>query len=277
MRYFDAHTHVQFAAFKDDFDAVIRRAREARVFLVNVGTQRDTSKAAVHLARAYEGVYAAVGLHPIHTSKSYHDPKELGAGGEGFTSRGEEFDLAHYTPLAADKKTVAIGECGLDYYHVSLQQVKVRQREAFIQQIRFARDVRKPLMIHCREAFPDAIAVLQEYKSLLREEDPGIFHFFTGTEEDARALLELGFSFTFGGVVTFTKYYHDVVKLLPFDRILSETDAPYVTPEPHRKDRNEPVYVEHVVRKLAKLRGVEESVMAKITFDNACRVFGLDL
>ena len=122
MKLFDAHTHVQFAAFEKDYKEVIQRALESRVGLINVGTQKDTSRRAVELANEYPAeVYAAVGLHPTHTEQSYHDSKELGGGesAKAFTSRGEEFDYEFYKKLALDKKVVAIGECGLDYFRLS--------------------------------------------------------------------------------------------------------------------------------------------------------------
>jgi len=114
MRYFDAHTHVQFVAFKDDVGDVMARAKEHQVGINIVGTQYDTSAAAVELAETYDDTYATIGLHPIHTSKSYHDTKELGEGGKEFTSRGEQFDVAEYEALAQSPKVIAIGECGLD-------------------------------------------------------------------------------------------------------------------------------------------------------------------
>ncbi len=156
---FDVHTHVQFAAFEKDSNAVIRRALDVGVWLVNVGTQKDTSLGAVKIAEQYaEGVYATVGLHPIHTEKSYHDPKELGDE-EGFAGRGEEFDYNFYKTLAKNSKVVAIGECGLDYYRFDSGS-KEKQGAVFIRHIELSRDVKKPLMIHCREAFADLVGIL---------------------------------------------------------------------------------------------------------------------
>lgn len=290
-RFFDAHTHVQFHAFAGDRREVIQRALQAGVWLVNVGTQIDTSRGAVEIAREYpEGVYAAVGLHPIHTSKSFHDAKELGDGPEarGFVSRGEEFNYRRYKELAMDSKTVAIGECGLDYYRLEDESAKRRQKEAFLEQIRLAKETDKPLMIHCRGAFSDLIDMLYASRSLLRN-SPGAVHFFTGTAEDARKLLDMGFVFTFGGAITFPSKTtrppagmhwfeadaRQVIKILPLSAILSETDAPYVSPVPHRGKRNEPAYVVEVVRKLAELKGMALEEMAKATFDNAKRIFGI--
>ncbi|MEK7187892.1 MAG: TatD family hydrolase [Patescibacteria group bacterium] len=274
MKYFDAHTHVQFAAFKTEWQEVIERARARGVTMINVGTQRDTSEGAIKTAEAFEtGVYAAVGLHPIHTEKSHHDGKELGEGeaAQAFISRGEEFDYEVYKKLALHPKVVAIGECGLDYYRLS-EETKRKQFEVFEQHIVLAHEVKKPLMIHCRNAFPDLIQLLTTNYQLLNT-IPGVIHFFTGTVENTKDLLELGFSFTFGGVTTFTRDYDAVLEYLPLDRILSETDAPYVAPVPYRGKTNEPAYVVEVVQKLAEIKGVSEEVMADQIIKNAERVF----
>jgi len=289
MELFDAHTHVQFSAYDADREAVIVRARESGVRFVNVGTQIATSRAAVALAGVHDGLYAAVGLHPIHTSRSYHDEDELGGGeaAKAFTSRGEVFDAAAYRELAFHPKTVAIGECGLDYFRFNegegREEQVAKQKAAFLAQIAFAREAGKPLMVHCRSAFPDLIKILKESRPALRAADPGIIHFFTGTTDEARELLALGFSFTFGGAVTFSPRkgrsegdYDAIVKMIPPDRILSETDAPYVAPAPYRGKRNEPAYVGEVVKKLAELKNVPVEKMAEQIFLNAGRIFGLE-
>lgn len=275
-KYVDAHTHVQFAAFQDDWKEVIDRALAQNVWLVNVGTQKDTSRKAIELAHRYkEGVYATVGLHPIHSEKSFHDDKELGTddASREFTSRGEVFDYDYYRRLVEGPKVVAIGECGLDYYRLG-PETKKKQREIFIKQIELAHEVKKPLMIHCRSAFDDLIVTLKSEIRYLKSESLGIIHFFSGTEDDARELLNMGFSFTFGGVITFARDYDAVIKMIPLDRILSETDAPYVTPAPYRGKRNEPAYVVHIVKKLAELKRVSAEEMAGQIFMNSCKVFG---
>jgi TatD DNase family protein len=291
--FIDTHTHVQFSGYDADRDAVIRRAFDAGVRkMIVIGTQKDTSRAAVALAGQYpDNVRAVVGLHPIHTSRSFHDVQELGggetaetaAGGvvKAFTSRGEEFDADYYRALARDPATVAIGECGLDYFHFNddePREVQVaRQKAAFLAQIELSKEVEKPLMIHCREAFPDLIAFLQPH---VRNLVPGVVHFFTGTPDDARALLDMGFSFTFGGAITFPPRkgktqgdYDEVIKLIPIDRIMSETDAPYVAPAPFRGKRNEPAYVVHAVARLAELKGVSTEEMKAQIWANAQRIF----
>ena len=271
---FDVHTHTHFAAFAKDKDAVIRRALDAGVWMINVGTQADTSRDAVDTAHCYErGVFATVGLHPIHTQKSYHDTQELGSDDKGFTSRGEELDMAYYLELARDTSVVGIGECGLDYYRLE-EDTKAKQAESFTAQIMLAREVRKPLMIHCRNAFRDLIALLRAEKNNLNAA-PGNIHFFTGNKDDARNLLDLGFLFSFGGVTTFTHDYDEVVSYIPIDRILLETDAPYVTPVPYRGKRNEPSYIIEVAKKIAELKQIDCEKTARITTENARKLFNV--
>jgi TatD DNase family protein len=285
--FFDAHTHVQFSGYDADRDAVIRRAFDADVRMVNVGTQRDTSRAAVELAHEHPGeLYAAIGLHPIHTSKSYHDEDELGGPDAGsaakaFNSRGEEFDMDYYRELARDPATVAIGECGLDYFHFNDDEPREaqieKQKAALLAQINLSIEVGKPLMVHCRNAFADLIEFLNPHADELT---PGIIHFFTGTPDDARRLLDLGFSFAFGGAVTFPPRkgmsqgdYDEAIKLIPIENILSETDAPYVAPVPFRGQKNEPAYVVHTVARLAELKGVSAEEMKARIWANAKRIF----
>jgi len=271
MRFFDIHAHVQFDAFRNDADEVIRRAFENNIWLINVGTQKDTSAKAVEVAAQYpEGVWASVGLHPIHTEKSYHDKQELGDGeaAREFTSRGEEFDYDFYKNLAENPKVVAIGECGLDYYRLA-EDTKKKQREVFEKQIALSSEIKKPLMIHCRQAFADLIEILSGKKF----SSAGIVHFFSGTKEDAKKLLDLGFSFSFGGVLTFTHDYDEVVRYIEPDRILLETDAPYVAPVPYRGKRNEPSYVIEVAKKVAELKDLSLEEAADITFRNAENIF----
>src|ERR1017187_9245242 len=149
-KYIDIHSHVNFTAFDADRDEVIRRALDNDTWVMNVGTQIDTSRKAVEMANQYEeGVYAIIGLHPIHTGASFHDAKELGVGGKEFTSRGENFDKESYRKLLADPKVVAIGECGLDYYRCTEESIS-KQKKAFIEQIEIANEFKKPLMLHIR-------------------------------------------------------------------------------------------------------------------------------
>ncbi|MBI3273679.1 MAG: TatD family hydrolase [Candidatus Colwellbacteria bacterium] len=273
---FDAHTHVQFAAYENDMEAVISRSLQNGVWLANVGTQKDTSAKALEVANKYEeGVYATVGLHPIHTEKSYHDVKELGDGvaAKEFTSRGEEFDYNYYLNLGKNPKVLAIGECGLDYYRLN-DTTKERQRTIFLEQVRLAKELDKPLMIHCRQAFGDLIDMLKYNRGILRDM-PGVVHFFSGSMEETRELLELNFSFTFGGVITFTRDYEEIIKYIPLSRILLETDAPYVAPTPYRGQRNEPVYVKEVAKAMAEIKSKSYDKIAEQTFANSRAIFNI--
>jgi len=271
--YIDIHAHVNFSAFEVDRDEVIKRALDVGVWMCNVGTQKDTSRKAIELAEKYEqGVYAIVGLHPVHTDKSFHDEKELGEGGKEFTSRGEAFDLAIYRKMAAHPKVVAIGECGLDYYRLEPESEK-KQREAFASHIALANEASKPLMLHVRSgnsksAYRDALAMLKSHAKV-----KGNFHFFAGTWEEARDILDIDFTLSFTGVITFTHDYDEVIKNTPLDRIMSETDSPYVAPVPFRGKRNEPLYVKEIVKTIADIRGEDFETVRKTLVENAFRVF----
>ena len=277
-KYIDIHSHVNFKAFDEDRDEVIKRALENDTWVINVGTQIDTSKKAVEMANQYkEGVYAIIGLHPIHTGASYHDEKELGEGGKEFTSRGENFDKDAYRELLKDPKVVGIGECGLDYFRLTEESVE-KQKNDFIAQIELANEFNKPLMLHIRNnpedkshnAYADALEILKACSKV-----KGDVHFFAGSVEDAKAFVDFGFTLSFTGVITFASSYDEVIKATPLDMIMSETDSPYVTPAPHRGKRNEPVYVSEVVKKIAEIKGLPEAEVAQAIINNAKRVFDI--
>src|SRR3989344_7414503 len=226
MKFFDTHTHANFNSFKDDSQEVIERALKNIVWLVNVGSQASTSKRAVEMAQNYqEGVYAAVGLHPSHLED-------------------ESFDEKFYLDLAKNEKTVAIGECGLDYFRMKNEELRIKnlQKEVFIKHIELAKKVNKPLIIHCRDSHEDLIKILNSKFSILNS-PAGVMHFFTGNYEQAKQYIDLGFYISFSGVITFASEYEELVRKLPLDKILIETDAPYATPVPYRGQRNEPSYV----------------------------------
>lgn len=269
MKYFDAHTHTNFVAYDEDRDAVIKRSLDGGVGMNVVGTQLDTSRSAVALAEQYEGVYATIGLHPVHTAKSYHDTKELGEGGKEFTSRGEIFNTAAYEALGENPKVIAIGECGLDYYRVE-ESTKDVQSKVFIEQIELANRLGKPLMLHIRNAYEDSLEILKAHAKVR-----GDVHFFAGDWEVAKKFLDLGFTLSFTGVLTFTHDYDEVVRNTPLDMLLSETDAPYITPVPYRGQRNEPAYVSKVVEAIAAIKSTSEPEVALQLLQNAHRVFGI--
>jgi len=274
----DIHTHVNFSAYDSDRKEVIDRALSQNVYMMNVGTQQDTSKRAVEIAEEYEkGVYAIIGVHPIHSDACFHDTQELGEGNKEFMSRGEEFDPTVYKELAQHKKVVAVGECGLDYYHLSPEQ-KEKQTKNFLAQITFANEIQKPLMLHIRKSDDSTIrsAYLDAADILKAESEvPFNVHFFAGTIEETKILLDLGATFSFTGVITFAKQYEELIRYIPIDRMMSETDAPYVTPAPFRGKRNEPVHVIEVVKKMAEIKGVSEDVMKENIWQNVNNFFDL--
>ncbi|MEK7564191.1 MAG: TatD family hydrolase [Patescibacteria group bacterium] len=289
-KYIDIHSHVQFNAFDADQDEVVKRALDSDTWMINVGTQIDTSRASVELANKYEeGVYSIVGLHPIHTGASYHDKQELGEGGKDFTSRGEVFDKDVYRELLKNPKVLGIGECGLDYYRMDVESME-KQKLALVAQIELANEVGKPIMLHIRNnkndtsraliddarhgfakpnAYFDALDILKKYAKV-----KGDVHFFAGGPPEAQAFLDFGFTLSFTGVITFTHDYDEVIKNTPLDMIMSETDCPYLTPVPHRGKRNEPHHVRGVVKRIAEIKGLPEQDVAQAIVSNARRVFG---
>lgn len=246
--YIDIHSHINFSDYDEDREAVIKRALDSGVWMINVGTKIDTSKKAIEIAHQYEkGVYAIVGLHPTHTE--------------------EVFDLTIYRKLLEDQKVVGIGECGLDYKKGVEQE---KQKEIFIQHIELANEIEKPLMLHIRNSYKDAIEILKEYAKI-----KGNVHFFAGTIEEAKKFLELGFTLSFTGVITFAKQYKELVEYVPLDMIMSETDCPFVTPVPYRGKRNESVYVIEVVKKIAEIKKMDFEAVKTQLIKNSFRVFNL--
>ena len=268
----DVHAHLNFAAFDADRDETAKRALAEGTAFINVGTQLDTSRAAVALAEAYPtGVYAIVGLHPIHTSASFHDEKEIGEGGREFTSRGEAFNADSYRELLKHPKAVGIGECGLDYYRSSAD-LAVKQKKAFLAQVGLALESKKPLMLHVRNAYSDALDILSAHPGVA-----GDVHFYAGTIAEARRFLDLGFTISFTGVITFAEQYAELVRFVPLDMIQAETDCPYVSPAPYRGKRNEPARVSEVVAAIARLKRLTLEATERALLENARRVFGIAL
>jgi TatD DNase family protein len=279
-KYIDIHAHTNFVAFDDDRDAVIFRALSNDTWLINVGTQYDTSKKAIEITKEYEGVYATIGLHPIHTEASYHDTNELGEEGKEFTSRGEIFDKEKYRELSNDKKVVAIGECGLDYYHLNEDSIE-RQKGAFIKQIELANETGLPLMLHVRNnledkthnAYADVAELLEKYSKV-----KAVSHFFAGNVEDMKRFVELGVYISFAGPITYKPNknicdYEEVIRQTPLEMILADTDSPYVAPVPHRGKRNEPSYVKDIVKKIAEIKNLDEEFVARQIVENARKLF----
>ena len=254
-RYIDIHAHMQFPAYDADRAELLSRTQSEGVQVINVGTDLAMSESAVALAEAHDGLYATVALHP--------------ADGE------QVFDRPAYEALSKHPKVVAVGECGLDYFHLSEDTAR-SQRELFIQHIEIANTVGKPLMLHIRSgkegrsAYKDALDILREYARV-----KGNVHFFAGTLEEAKEFIDLGFTISFTGVITFTKDYDEVIREIPLEMMMAETDAPYVTPAPFRGKRNEPIYVQEVYKAIARIKGLDEEAVRTQILANAQRVFGV--
>jgi TatD DNase family protein len=248
----DSHVHLDHEQFRSDLDALIARAHEqgvTRMLTIGTGDGPPKLDCAVELAAKYQGVYATVGVHPHEASKA----------------NAATFD--DLRALLREPSVLALGEIGLDYhYDFSPREV---QRDVFVEQMRLARDAGKPIIIHTREAWTDTV-------DLLRREwtGPGIMHCFTGDEAQAREALDLGFHLSFGGVLTFNKAENvrQAAAIVPDDRLLVETDAPYLAPIPHRGKRNEPAFMVETVKRLAAVRGNEADHIAALTTENFDRL-----
>lgn len=277
-KYIDIHCHINFKAYKEDGEEVIRRALDNDTWLINVGSQDTTSKRAIEIAHKYdEGVYACIGLHPIHLEESFHDEEETG--GPAFKSRAEIFDKEKYLEMARDPKVVAIGECGLDYYHTSPESVE-KQKEIFIKQIEVANEVGKPMMLHIRNGQATGLNAYADVAEIMKKHAKvgGVSHFFAGSVEDMKRFVEMGIYVSFAGSITYKPKpeicdYVSVIKETPLEFILTDTDSPYVAPVPHRGERNEPVYVSEIVRKIAEIKNLPEEEVAKAIMQNAKKLF----
>ena len=271
----DTHSHLNFSAYKNDRDEVIKRSLGSGVFMINVGSKYETSKKAKEIAEKYEkGIYAAIGLHPMHATADIQkikiDPEE-----GGFVSSGEEFDKEKYRELAKSKKIVAIGEIGLDYYYrpktkIKVEQFRERQKQVFLAQLELAQELDLPVILHCRMAHKDLIEMLKSKVKKIR----GVVHCFTGNWEEAKSYVEMGFYLGLNGII-FKMDLDDVIKKMPMDKILLETDCPYLTPPQEGNKRNEPVFVKYVAEKIAELRNISFEEVAERTTQNAKNLFNI--
>lgn len=268
----DSHAHLQFAAYDKDREAVIERMKQKNVWAINIGSNFLFSQKAAELANQYDFLYAVVGLHPIHLFES-QDPNE------GDT-KIEFFDKDKFFELAQNKKVVGVGECGLDYFHNHSIEARERQREEFKKQIEFANEIKKPLVLHLRayknlDAYFDALEILRQCGYDEKSQNSGVVHFFSGDLKIAEEFIKLGFYISFPGVITFTEAYDKIINSLPLEKLLVETDCPYVAPVPYRGKRNEPIFVEFVAEKLAKIKKISLNKVAEITTENCFNLFQL--
>jgi len=269
----DSHSHLNFNAYKKDLDEVVKRTLAENVWAINVGTKYETSKQAVELAEKYnEGVYAAIGLHPIYAAAEFQKIKIDLEEGE-FLVKEQDFDKEKYKELAKSKKVVAVGEIGLDYYYkpktkAKLEQFKEKQKQVFLQQLELAEELSLPVILHCRMAHQDVIEILKDKKV------KGVIHCFTGTLEEAKKYIDLGFHLGINGII-FKFDIDETIKKIPLDKILVETDCPYLTPPEEGGKRNEPIFVKHVIQKIADLKKVSFAEVADQTTQNARKLFNI--
>lgn len=295
----DTHAHLNFEAFDNDWKEVAKRALDAGIWMINVGSNLKTSKRAIEIAEEFkEGVYAAVGLHPIHVLD-------------------EKFDINEYEKLAAHPKVVAVGEVGLDYYRLPTtirpeqagevtvgrqiktpDDIKGLQKENLKKFIKLSEKFRLPLILHCRDgvvtqkeiraqtlagpnlvqrglgAHHEILDILYEFDAISSGFDTrGVAHCFSGNWEQAVRYFNLDFLISFTGVITFAHYEGEVLKKAPLNKIMIETDCPYLTPEPFRGGRNEPSYVEYVAREIARIKDISFEEAVKQTTENALCLF----
>ncbi len=261
MRFFDAHSHIHGKEFDADRSDVLGRMRAAGVSTITVGTYLESSRKAVELAEKEPDIWATVGLHPTDTSEPFYE--------------------SEYRKLAEHERVVAVGECGLDYFWQKEPAGRKLERENFSKQVELSLAVKKPLMIHSRpsrgtfDAYEDILDILTSNFQSQISNLSGNVHFFVGNENIARQFLDIGFTMSFTGVITFARDYDEVIKYIPLESILSETDCPYVAPVPYRGKRNEPAFVVEAVQAIADLKGIPLELVSEAIFENTRRVFNL--
>ena len=276
--FIDTHAHINFSDFKEDGDKVIKRSLDNYTWMILVGSELKSSRRALDYANKYEkGVYASVGLHPININ--YQESNESQRAGEK-----EHFNLETYENLAKLAKVVAIGETGLDYYRldpdIDKEKQKNKQKSIFLKQLFLARQLNLPVIIHCRQAHDDVLTILRDFKqdnpNLFLDNKPwGVMHCFSGDEDLAWQYFSLGLLISFTGLITFSKTWDDLIRKVPLDKIMIETDAPFMTPEPYRGERNEPMLVQYVANRIAEIRSVPLERIAEITTNNSKRLFSI--
>jgi len=273
----DTHAHLNFAAFNIDRDDVIKKCLKNDIWMINVGINYQTSKRAVEIAEKYEKeVYAAIGLHPINLDTGLIKMKADDLEGKQLE---REFDCQKYKKLADSGEVVAIGEIGLDYYWrpkttKKKKLFKQKQKDLLLEQLKLAKELNLPIIFHCRVAHDDLIEILKSKIQNLKLK--GVVHGFVGTSEQLQKYLDLGLYIGFNGII-FKNIkginFEENIRKTPLDKILIETDCPYLTPPQKENQRNEPLYVKYTAVKIAKIKNLSFEEIAKITTKNAKKLF----
>jgi len=274
----DSHSHLNFVAFEKDRERTIKRALKEKIWIINVGSNYQTSQKAVEIAENYrEGVYAVIGLHPIHLEtgliKVKDDKEEI-----KIKAKEESFDYQKYKELTKSEKVVAIGEIGLDYYWKpkttqKKELFKQKQKELFLKELELAEEMKLPVIFHCRMVHQDLIEVLKSKIKRQKSKIKGVVHCFTGNLNEAQQYLKMGLYLGFNGLI-FKMDFDKIIEKMPLERILIETDCPYLTP-PQVGGRNEPVYLKYIAQKIAEIKNISFEKVAKITVQNAKELFNL--
>lgn len=252
---FDSHAHYDDDAFQEDREEVLKSLKNFNVDKVlNIGSSMETSRFSVELSRKYDFVYASVGVHPSETGNL------------------TEKDMEELKALTKNEKVKAIGEIGLDYHYLPDDVEPEIQKKWFKRQLELAKELSLPVIIHDRESKGDCVEILKEMNV-----SNGVFHCYSGSAETAKELVKMGFMISFTGVVTFKNARRaiEALKVIPMDRIMIETDCPYMAPEPHRGERNFSGFVGCVAEKIAEIKGIQYEEVVKITEENAIRFFGI--
>jgi len=276
--FFDSHTHLNLAAFDKDRKEIIKKTLEQGVFVINIGTCYETSKKAVEIAQRYVNCWATIGLHPSHVIPMKIDKDESAMNNDKNILEAEVFN-EKFESFLEKPKVVAIGECGLDYSYLKdfseNDQIRYKkmEEEEFRKQIQIAKKYNLPLSLHVRDLYEEALIILEDegYKN------EAVFHFFTGNVDQAQKILKRGFYLGFSGIITYSEKMDKVIKDTPLERILIETDAPYVAPILYRGDRNEPIYVKEVAKKIAQIKKLPLKDIEEVTFKNTLRLFRIKL
>lgn len=260
-KYIDIHSHLNLSQFDSDREEIIQKLKDNNISTITVGADYKSSLLALELSNKHDNLFASIGLHPSDVLI-------------------EEFNYDDMLLLSQNKKVVAIGECGLDYFRDTDEDFKIKQKEIFNLHIKLALETNKPLMIHARpskgtmDAYIDVLNILEIYK----KNNPSInanFHFFAGNLDIAKRAIELGFTLSFDGPITFSHDYDEVIKEIPIESIMAETDSPFAAPAPYRGKRCEPQMVSEVYKKIAELKGTSLEETNKIIMGNVKRVFGI--
>jgi len=279
--YIDTHCHLNFNDYKEDALEIAKKTLLADTEMIVVGSMLRTSARAVDFAEKFsKGVYSAIGLHPCHLINQVVENEKDEDDKYKFIAQAEVYKEEDYQKLIdSSNKVVAIGEIGLEYFRLpgdkkELDRIKELQRQVFKQQLNLAKKNNLPIIIHCREAHDDLYSILYDFVIEKKPlEDWGVIHCFSGDYELAKKYNSLGLKISFTGLITFANQWDEVIKKIPLEKIMVETDSPYLSPIPYRGKRNEPLNVKEVVKKIAELKGLRVEEVAKTTYNNAKKLF----